>query len=861
MKKILVIDGNSILNRAFYGVRPLSTHTGIPTNAVFGAVNIITRQLDALKPDYAAVTFDLKAPTFRHKIYAEYKAGRRPTPEDLLAQFPHFKDVLRAMGLHVLEMPGYEADDIQGTVAAYTKILPDTHAYVLSGDRDLFQLIGDHTTVLYAGTETVAFDREKFGEKYPGITPEQFVDLKALMGDSSDNIPGVTGVGEKTALKLMSTFGSLDGIYDNIDDPSIAKGVREKLIVSRENAYLSQTLARIMTDVPLGITPEDIVWHGFRRGALYKKLTELELTQFITRFRLSAADVTEEDETPKQAPIPEMTDDTHTAPASTETSVTHPVAYINADAKVALKLNGKFALQIHLDGIYLSDGVQHLRFTGNMKDLAPLFQKGNRIVCFDGKKLLHNLHKFDIQTSCEVLDISLYAYLLDSAAGTTTLPNLAGAFLGVAIDDTTPAAHVLYALESLLYSKIEEIHCESLLNDIELPLLPILAEMEEHGFLIDREGLETYGDGLRAEADKCVTRIEEMVGHSFNLNSPKQLGVVLYEELGLPSPKKKSGSYPTDADTLDKLRGEHPIIEEILLYRQLTKLHSTYAVGLLAAADSAGRIHTDFKQALTATGRLSSAEPNLQNIPIRTPLGREMRRYFIPADGCLLVDADYSQIELRLLAVLSGDENMTRAFTSGADIHTATAASAFRVPIEEVTPALRKSAKAINFGIVYGISAFSLSGDLGISVGEAKQYIESYMQTYPSIGVYLDDTVKHAAEVGYTETLYGRRRYIRELSSSNGAVRAFGKRIAMNAPLQGTAADVMKLAMVRVYRALKEELPYAHLIMQVHDELVVECPAADAPRAAEILKREMEGVASLSVPLTADVIIGENWLK
>ncbi len=862
MKKILVIDGNSILNRAFYGVRPLSTHTGIPTNAVFGGVNIISRQLDALKPDYAAVTFDLKEPTFRHKLYADYKAGRRPTPDELKVQFPHFKEVLRAMGLHVLELAGYEADDIQGTVAAYTGLLSDAHAYVLSGDRDLFQLIGDRTTVLYAGTETVAYDRVKFGEKYPGITPEQFVDLKALMGDSSDNIPGVAGVGEKTALKLMSAFGSLDGIYANIEDASIAKGVREKLLASRENAYLSQTLARIKTDVPLGITPEDIAWQGFRRGTLYKKLTELELTQFITRFRLSAADVTEDTTvvTPVSAEAIDVPSDTLVV-AEEGSAAVHPVVYTEVGIDEALSMDGKFAFQMLLDGVYLSDGKRHFRYTDDLKSLAPLFEKENKIVCFDGKKLLHTLHKAGISTACTMLDISLYAYLLDSAAGVSTPANLAGAFLGIAIDDITPAAHVLYALESILYNKIEEIHCTSLLNDIELPLLPILAEMEEYGFLIDREGLEAYGDGLRAEADKIVARIEEMVGHSFNLNSPKQLGVVLYEELGLPSPRKKSGSYPTDADTLDKLRTQHPIIEEILLYRQLTKLYSTYAVGLLAAADASGRIHTDFKQALTATGRLSSAEPNLQNIPIRTPLGREMRRYFIPAEGCLLVDADYSQIELRLLAVLSGDENMTRAFASGEDIHTATAASAFRVPPEEVTPALRKSAKAINFGIVYGISAFSLSGDLGISVGEAKQYIESYMQTYPSIGVYLDETVKHAAEVGYTETLYGRRRYIRELTATNGAVRAFGKRIAMNAPLQGTAADIMKLAMVRAWKALKNELPSAHLIMQVHDELVVECPAADAPRAAEILKREMESVASLSVPLTADVQIGENWLK
>ncbi len=846
MNKVLVIDGNSIINRAFYGVRPLTTRQGKPTNAIFGMVNIISRQLEALKPDYAAVAFDLKAPTFRHKLYDTYKAGRRETPPELLSQFPDAKECLTDMGVHVLELAGYEADDIQGTVAAMAKALPDAHAYILSGDRDLYQLIDDDTTVLYAGnTDTVPYDREKFSEKYPGITPEQFVDLKALMGDSSDNIPGVAGVGEKTALKLIGTFGSLDSVYENIDSPEIAKGVREKLLRSKEDAYLSRKLATILREVPLSVTLEELRYHGFNRPALYAKFTELELNSFISRFHLSPADSATEKETD----------------AATALQATTEVRYTETSLEKALSIGDKFAFQFLNDRIYLSDGKANLTLAASLSDLTPLFGEGKTVICFDGKALWHRLYNAGVCPHCLFADVTLYAYILNSSVGNATLSGLCASYLGVTVPPDIPAAHLLFDLESKLSEEVEQIQCTRLLNDVELPLLSILAQMEQEGFRIDRLGIETYGQGLHKAAEDCLAKIQEMAGHPFNVNSPKQLGEVLFEELGLPNPKKKKNGYSTDAETLAKLRPVHPIIDEILLYRQLTKLYSTYAVGLVAAAGDDDRIHTDFKQALTATGRLSSAEPNLQNIPIRTPLGRELRRYFIPRQGCLLVDADYSQIELRLLAVLSGDANMIRAFREGEDIHAATAASAFRIPLSEVTPELRKRAKAINFGIVYGISAFSLAEDLHISNAEARSYIDAYMQTYPSIGAYLDETVAHAAEVGYTVTLYGRRRYIPELRASNGMVRALGKRIAMNAPIQGTAADVMKMAMVRVSHALEKELPAARLIMQVHDELVVECPAADAPKAAEILKREMEGVTDFAVPLSVDVQIGENWLK
>jgi len=836
MRNLLVIDGNSIINRAFYGVRPLSTHTGKPTNAIFGMIHIIAKQLEALKPEWAAVAFDLREPTFRHRMYAEYKAGRHPTPDELLAQFDDAKEVLAAMGLHVLSLPGYEADDIQGTVAAMAGTIPGAHAYVLSGDRDLFQLISDSTTVLYAGNETIPYDRAAFSEKYPGIVPEQFVDLKALMGDASDHIPGVAGIGEKTALKLLSAYGSLDGVYEHADDPDVAKGIREKLNRCREDAYLSQGLARIKTDVPLGLTADDLVWHGFDAPRLYKILSELELNSLITRFHLT-----------ETKPEPEPQRDACT--------------YQQATKEDLLRMSGKFAFHPCAGGFSLYDGVHFYVTDLPIREILPLFSQGNTVVCYDGKHLWHQVREAGGDAGCEWQDVALYSYVLNASSGTTALADLVASSLGVAVSREGPAAHLLYRLESVLSSKIEEIGCTRLLHEIELPLMPILAEMEETGFRVDRAGMAAFGEELHRAADACCATVQEMAGCAFNLNSPKQLGEVLFERLSLPAPKKKKGGYSTDAETLEKLRAAHPIVEEILLYRQLTKLYTTYAVGLMNASERDGRVHTDFKQALTATGRLSSAEPNLQNIPIRTPLGREMRRFFIPSDGCVLLDADYSQIELRLLAILSGDEAMTDAFLSGADIHTSTASTAFRVPPEEVTPELRKRAKAINFGIVYGIGAYSLSGDLHISVAEAKAYIDAYLQTYPRVGEYLEKTVEDARSCGYTQTLWGRRRYIPELTSANGAVRAFGRRVAMNAPLQGTAADIMKLAMVRVSRALRAELPAARLLMQVHDELVLECPAADAEKAAQILKREMEGVGTFAVPLTVSVTTGSNWLK
>ena len=841
MKKILVIDGSSIIHRAYYGVRPLSTKNGKPTNAIFGMVNMISRQLDALKPEYAAVAFDLKAPTFRHKLYADYKAGRRPTPEDLVAQFDDAKEVLRAMGLHILTLAGYEADDIQGTVAQMAHGTADTESFVFSGDRDLLQLIDDKITVLLAtNTETIPMHEKEFREKY-GIPSSGFVDMKALMGDSSDNIPGVAGIGEKTAATLIAAFGSLEGIYEHIDDPIIKKGVREKLLADRDAAFLSRTLARIDTAVPLPFSLADLSYHGIDKAALYRKLTELELNSFIVKFNLHKEDISVEET--KESSEEETIVDISELPNGILQKET--VALIEQD-----------------ENFYLSDGEKSFRLAGDIQVLFPLFSGRRSLLTWEGKRLWHRLREAGCEIGREIrfLDLALYAYVLNPGSGNTTLPSLFSMFLGEVPATASPTR--LFALERAMRQKIIADGELAVLDDLEIPLLPVLAETEEIGFRIDTAGMREFGEALGKLAQELTDRIYIQAGEVFNINSPKQLGEVLFEKLGLSCGKKKTKSgYSTDAETLEELRGYAPIVEDILEYRQVTKLRSTYAVALVEAADEEQRIHTDFKQTLTATGRLSSADPNLQNIPIRTKMGREMRRYFIAKEGYSLVDADYSQIELRLLAHISGDEKMQDAFRSGEDIHKKTAAAVFGVPEEAVTDELRKRAKAVNFGIVYGIGGFSLAKDIGTTVKQATAYIQNYKHNYLDIDAYLDRAVKEAEESGYSVTLFGRRRYIPELSAQNANLRAFGKRVAMNAPIQGTAADIIKVAMIRVERRLRDEKLDAHLVMQVHDELILEVRDDQVERAAKILKDEMEHAVALSVPLTVDVTSGKNWLE
>ena len=841
MKKILVIDGNSIINRAFYGIRILTTKSGKFTNAIYGMVNMISKQLDAIKPDYCAVAFDIKHPTFRHEMYDGYKAGRKSTPPELLSQFPDAKECLKLMGIKVLELPGWEADDIQGTIAKMAHSEKNTESYVLSGDRDLLQLIDDKVTVLLAtNTDTLTMKRDEFFAKY-GVEPQLFVDMKALMGDSSDNIPGVAGVGEKTAQGLIQNFGTLEGIYENIDDKRITKGVREKLLRDEKNAYLSRDLARIDVHAPIGITLEDIEYKGFDSNGLYQKFSELELNSFITKFKLE----------PKMEELfsdAELMD----APAFNEATYAD-VADIKAK---------RIALELRDEKVYISAEDKHLVFSGRLEEIATLFEE-KEIVCYDGKALYHALESAGAK--CEgntFIDLMMYEYVLNPGSGNAGIHSLLSMFVGKTVYKDAPTTHLMEELEEKLREKIEADGLSKILFEVELPLIGVLARIEKNGFKINPTLILEFADALGELAESLAGRIYMQAGEVFNINSPKQLGTVLYEKMGLTGSKKKGKTgYSTDAQTLEEMRGESPIIDDILEYRHVTKLKSTYTTALTDAADSNGRLHTDFKQALTATGRLSSAEPNLQNIPIRTKLGREMRRFFIAEEGYTLVDADYSQIELRLLAHVSDDYTMKEAFLGGEDIHRKTAAAVFGVPEEYVNDEMRKRAKAVNFGIVYGISGFSLSKDIGTTVSEATKYIKNYLMNYPSIDNYLEEVVKSAERDGYTTTIMGRKRYIPELKSSKAPLRAFGKRVAMNAPIQGSAADIMKVAMINVDKVLKESGLDAKIVMQVHDELIVEVKDSDVEACKEILKNAMEKAVELSIPLTADVCAGKNWLE
>ena len=845
MKKILVIDGNSIINRAFYGIRPLTTKSGKFTNAIYGMVNIISRQLEAVKPDYAAVAFDVKHPTFRHEMYTGYKAGRHTTPEELKSQFPDAKECLSLMGLHVMELPGWEADDIQGTVAKMAHQFEDTEAYVLSGDRDLLQLIDEKVTILLAtNQDTLVMKETEFTEKY-GVLPSQFVDMKALMGDSSDNIPGVAGVGEKTAQSLISNFGSLEQIYENIEDKRISKGVREKLLRDRDNAFLSRTLAKIDTNAPIGVTLSDLEYKGLDKPGLYKKFVELELHSFITRFHLENA---ENDDNCKE----NVTSD-------------KGEQYTCIDAESLLKFNtGSVSIEFSTDNsLYISADCGNYIYRGELSDISNFFN-GREVICYGAKSIWHRLDRAGISPyGIEFFDLELCEYSINPGGGGAGVPSLAATFLGITPSAGAPTTHLYIRLKEALIKRVAEDGLSEILYNLEMPLMSVLAETEKNGFKINRKGIDEFGEALETLANELAESIYAAAGGKFNINSPKQLGEVLFERLGLENPlkKKSKNGYSTDAETLESMRDQSAIIDDILEYRQVMKLRGTYTTALTSVADENDRIHTDFKQSYTATGRLSSAEPNLQNIPIKTKMGRELRRFFIADEGNLLVDADYSQIELRLLAHISGDYNMCEAFRDGEDIHRKTAAAVFGLPEEYVTEDMRKRAKAVNFGIVYGISGFSLSKDIGTTVSEATKYIKNYLMNYPDVDNYLEAVVKDAEEKGYTTTLMGRRRYIPELRATKAPLRAFGKRVAMNAPIQGSAADIMKKAMINVHRALKNECPEAKLVMQVHDELIVEAPSDKAELVREILKREMENTVSLSVPLTVDVTVGKNWLE
>lgn len=849
MKKLMILDGNSVVNRAFYGVRPLNAPDGTPTNAVYGFLAILQKLFEGEAPDSLCVAFDLPAPTFRHEMYEGYKAQRKPMPEELAVQMPLLKETLDAMHIRRLEAAGWEADDVLGAVSAICE-KSGWACEIVTGDKDSFQLITETTSVLHVKsrmgqTETILYDRARFEEEY-GFAPPLMVDLKALMGDASDNIPGVPGIGEKTALDLVRRYGRVADIYAGLDGLDIKDSVRKKLAAGRESAEMSYTLATISREAPVELKPEDAAWSRDFGPELYAVLDRLGFRRFIEKWGL--------------APAPEAVQEAESRamPELSALTAQEAEARIRAAETLGLALPGD-----DLDSLSLCDG--EAIFTLNWGELGEDYNRLLRLVFSpEVKKSAHGVKDLmglalaeGLGTEGFVFDTELAAYVLDPTESGYDLGKLTKRYLGAEL----PEARAALELMAPMRAKLAENGAEKLYFDIELPLCQVLAEMERAGFLVDRKALADFGESLTAGIDALQRGIWELAGHEFNINSPKQLGEVLFDELMLPAGKKTKTGWSTNADILEKLIGKHPIIGDILEYRMLTKLKSTYADGLLKVISTDGRIHTNFRMTVTATGRLSSTEPNLQNIPVRRELGAQIRRMFVAAPGCVLVDADYSQIELRLLAHISGDETMQNAFKSGEDIHAVTASQVFGLPLAEVTPAQRSSAKAVNFGIVYGISAFSLAQDIKVSPAEARAYIDAYMQKYHGVREYMDRVIAEAKERGYVETLFGRRRPVPELKASNFNTRSFGERVARNMPIQGTAADIIKLAMVNVRRRLRAEGMEARLILQVHDELIAECPEREAERVAALLEEEMERAVTLSVPLTAEAHSGHSWAE
>ena len=849
--KLMILDGNSIVNRAFYGVRPLNAPDGTPTNAIFGFLNILRRLLDEQKPDALCVSFDRREPTFRHRAYDGYKATRKGMPEELAAQMPVLKDVLDAMGVRRYELAGYEADDILGTVSVKCAE-KGWDCVIVTGDKDSLQLITDATTVCnvktrMGQTETVNYTPAVFRGEY-GFEPPLMVDLKALMGDSSDNIPGVPGVGEKTALELVRKYGTIENIYADLAALDIKEGVRKKLAAGEESARLSYWLATILKEVPMEFDPAENLWDQNYTDALYGLFKRLGFQKFIEKWGLS-----ESAETPKEAETAELPSVSMESPEQLD-------ALLKAVEEAEL-LAVDFGED--LDSLALCDGkavyTASRNACGDRYDalLRAVFDPDKKKLGHHIKEQMNVLAREDLSREGYIFDTALAAYLLDANESDYPLERVSARYLGRELTGT----RAIFELYPVLSAKLEEYGMTKLYEEIELPLCLVLSDMEQAGFYVDRRALHDFGESLNEDIDRLQESIWQHAGHQFNINSPKQLGEVLFEELMLPSGKKTKTGWSTNIDVMEKLRGKHPIVDEVLEYRTLTKLKSTYAEGLLKVIGGDGRIRTSFQMTVTATGRLSSTEPNLQNIPVRKKLGAEIRKMFVAGPGMVLVDADYSQIELRLLAHISGDEAMRDAFLSGEDFHTVTASKVFNVPIEEVTPVLRSRAKAVNFGIVYGISAFSLAQDIGVFPGEARAYMDAYLDKYHGVRDYMENIKRKAKEDGCVVTMFGRRRWLPELKSSNFNVRSFGERVALNMPVQGAAADIIKLAMVNVHRKLKEEKLSARLILQVHDELIVECPEAEAEQVRELLEREMENAVRLSVPLTAEAHIGHSWAE
>ena len=858
--KLLVIDGNSIINRAFYGIKLLTTKDGQFTNGIYGFMNILLKLRQECEPDAVAVAFDLKAPTFRHKKYGEYKAGRKGMPDELRSQMPILKKLLTYLGYTIVEKEGYEADDILGTLSVQCK--GDDKCFLATGDRDSLQLISDNTTVLLAATKmgkavTTAYDKALLMEEY-GVEPKGMIEIKALMGDSSDNIPGVAGIGKKTAGDLIQSYGSIDYIYDHLDELDIKKGVYDKLRAGKDSAFLSRTLGTICLDAPIDTDLDNYTIKPCDVPAAIKLLVSLEMFGIIEKLGLTADAVV--------SALPEKEE------ACFEFIEQRDLPLLLGELKKAGK--AYFLSDFEKDELYglcfaIADKIHYV--PSNCFDFEDFF----KAFC-EGEWEKHTadvkqLYKYALKKGYDIknvkTDTSILGYILNPSANSYELKRLCEEYAvpmsQVECEDCykeiAMECSAVERLSSVLSEHIEENRQQELLYNIELPLAEVLASMENEGFLVDRQGIEKFGEEMSRKVNELTEKIYLEAGFEFNINSPKQLGVALFEKMGIPCKKKTKSGYSTNADVLEELAEEYPIVKDVLEYRTLAKLKSTYCEGLLKVISSDGRIRSTLNQTETRTGRISSTEPNLQNIPVRSEIGREMRKFFVAKPGCVLVDADYSQIELRVLAHLSDDETMIKGFNDNEDIHRITASQVFNMPLHMVTPLMRSRAKAVNFGIVYGIGAFSLAKDIGVTRKEADAYIKGYLHHYAGVRGYLSEVVDKSREDGYCSTMFGRRRYLPELTASNKMLQAFGERVAKNMPVQGTAADIIKIAMVKVYNRLKEEKLNAKLIMQVHDELIIECAEDIRDKVSAIVKEEMENACQMKVKLTADVSIGRNW--
>lgn len=840
--KLLVVDGNSILNRAFYGIRLLTTKDGQFTNAIYGFLTMLLKIQEDVTPDAVAIAFDLKAPTFRHKAYEGYKSNRKGMPEELHQQLQPLKDLLTLLGYTIITKEGYEADDILGTLSYTCKVNGD-ECVLATGDRDSLQLINDKVTVRLASTKggkanAILYDEKKIMEDY-GVTPRQLIEIKAIQGDSSDCIPGVPGIGPKGAGDLIQRFNNLDYIYENLDTIDIKDGMRKKLRENKDSAYMSRMLGEIKLDIPIDTDINHYLVNCTQPDEASRMMAKLELFSLIDKFKLKEVESAEE--TPKEK------------------------KKYSLNEKNAIDLLGK-ELYIYsnskskgdIDYLYIIEENEIIKTT----DVATVLKSENKKYVYSSKELFAYANKKGFEIKNLVFDVTLASYLLNPNSSSYDIDKLNGEYEVETYDGEDEFLcniAPMIDLCNILEKKIEQCNQKKLLNEIEIPLSNVLARMENLGFAVDKQGIEDFGKMLKENIENLKSEIYNSVGREFNINSPKQLGVALFEDLALPCKKKTKSGYSTSADVLESLKNQHPVVSMVLQYRTLSKLNSTYCEGLLKVIGDDGRIHSSFNQTETRTGRISSTEPNLQNIPVRTELGREMRKFFTAREGWVLVDADYSQIELRVLADISGDKNMIDAFKNNQDIHAITASQVFNMPLDFVTGEMRSRAKAVNFGIVYGIGAYSLAKDIGVTNKEAKNYIESYLKHYSGIDKYMHDVVEKAKDTGYVETVFGRRRYLPELSASNGMTRAFGERVARNAPIQGTAADIIKIAMIKVDKRLTEENLEARLVLQVHDELIVECPSHESMRVAMILQEEMEKAVSLSVPLVADSAVGKTW--